>query len=169
MGTSYNAGLSPASASGTNSPSMSHISPTSERAFFALLETLPLPEPVRLERFKDSLSLLQRPGLVAEGILSDGRRSSIKLSTHQVELLLRLAVALRHHEYGIKVDSFALPLLVQWCAEWIAVDQLKDVDHLASLMARNGFLKEKGSKSNRGFALELGHIAEMSRLLLHKR
>ena len=145
---------------------MSPGSGSSERLFFVLLESIPLPAPARLEHFILSLAPIQRSALVTEGLLheSGSRRLSTKLGSPQVELLLRIAIALRHVEFGIKVESCALPLLIEWFAQWLHVDQSKEVDHLVSLMVRNSFVSEKGSKSAKGYVLESSHIAEMSRL-----
>ena len=145
---------------------MSPGSGSSERLFFVLLDSIPLPAPARLEQFILSLAPIQRSALVTEGLLheSGSRRLSTKLGSPQVELLLRIAIALRHVEFGIKVESCALPLLIEWFAQWLHVDQSKEVDQLVSLMVRNSFVSEKGSKSAKGYVLESSHIAEMSRL-----
>ena len=73
-----------------------------EKAFFALLETLPLPDSVRLERFEKLIEPLKRPNLVAEGVLSDSRRGSMKIGPSQTELLVRMAKVLIDKEFGIK-------------------------------------------------------------------
>ena len=147
-------------------PSGGNLYASNERAFFQILESIPLPEPVRREQFKSSLAQLQRPMLISSGLLHEGRRLSMKLQSGQVEQLLRIAAALQHREFGIRVQSCALPLLQEWFAEWLQVGQDKDVEQLVSLMVRNGFMSEKGSRTAKGYVLESGHIAEMNRLMM---
>lgn len=126
-----------------------------ERAFFALLESLPLPPEIQLERFKQSLEMLKRPQLLAEGILSDSRRSS---KSNHADLMVRLAVALLDPNYGLVVDSFAQPLLAEWMSRWLEIDQPKEVEQVLAVMVRTSVLLEKGSKVNRGYQLDVEKI-----------
>jgi hypothetical protein len=82
-----------------------------------------------------------------------------------MELMLRVALALKHAEFGIKVDSFTPQMVLEWTEKWLQIDQLKDVDHLLGLLVKQGFLNEKGSKTNKGYELDHRHISEISRLM----
>jgi hypothetical protein len=105
-----------------------------DKPFFALLETLPLPECIRLERFEKSIEQLKRPQLVVEGVLSDGRRASVKLASSQVDVLVRMAVALLDKEYGIK--GF-FPVLFFFCVVKFDFGK-KKWSHSHRLCCKNG-------------------------------
>jgi hypothetical protein len=128
------------------------------RAFFALLESLPAPPEIRREQFQELIEPLKRGNLVAEGVLSDGRRASVKLGQSQMELVMRLMQALTNAEYGLLVESFAQPLLAEWTAKWLDMDQPRDVESLLALMVKSGMLLEKGSKANKGYQLDIEKI-----------
>lgn len=100
-----------------------------------------------------------------KGLLPETRRSSLKLQPAQVDLMLRLATALSHPEFGLRVVSFTLTMVAEWMAKWLQVTADKDVDHLVGLLVRHSFCIEKGSKTIRGFQLDMERIDEMGRLL----
>lgn len=73
-----------------------------DRAFFALVESLPLPHVIKLERFEHLVEPLKRTNLVAEGLLSDTRRASLRIGPSQTELLVRLGYVLLDRDFGIR-------------------------------------------------------------------
>jgi hypothetical protein len=100
-----------------------------------------------------------------KGIVTESRRLSLKLQPAQMDLILRLAVALSHREFGLPVDSFTPTMAFEWCSKWLGVTAEKDVDHLLGLLVRYAFCAEKGSKTARGYLLDRERIEEMRRLI----
>jgi hypothetical protein len=84
-----------------------------DKSFYALLETLPVPKSIRLERFAKTIEPLQRANLLAEGVLIESRRASFKIGASQTELLVKLAKVLIDKEFGIK--GLWVSLWLQFC------------------------------------------------------
>ncbi len=82
-------------------------SPMSERPevrFFLLLREIPQPYEWRLLKFRELIEGLHREQLLTEGLLTESRRASVKVQPRQVELVLKLALAMRHHDFGLVVE-----------------------------------------------------------------
>ena len=138
-----------------------------ELNFFDILEKIPAPYVIRRERFDELIQRLERKQLLAGGLISE-RRGSMKMGVGQVELLLRLALAMRHDEFGMLVESFTQTMFAEWCEKWLHIEASREVDQLLGLMVRSSYLVEKGTKSMRGYKLDLERIDEMHRLLRDK-
>lgn len=149
------------SRSGSISSTSSQIN---ELTFFELLEQIPAPYVVRREKFDELVERLQRPNLVAEGVIVE-RRGSVKVGVGQLQMLLKLAMAMRHPEFGMLVESFTQTMMQEWCKKWLAIESSKDVDQILAMMVRSSFLNEKGSKQMRGYKLDAERIEEITRLL----
>ena len=76
-----------------------------------------------------------------------------------MDLATRLTAALTDPEHGILVESFAQPLLAEWAAKWLEMDQSRDVENLLALMVKAGLLLEKGTKTNKGYQLDIERFA----------